>query len=623
MKKKKTVSIWLFTLCALLVLAICAGSMYEFYVRMRERETKIQVNALQELAEQETTMVDVKLEGYLSSLHSLAEFMRTDELHTKEHMMLHLEDALKHLEFSRLGLISLDGTLHATSGPDINVSDRSYFEEVLQEKKSVVTDLKESRITGNKIFIVAVPVLGEDGEVQGALHGAVNLADFQAHEGQRLKVANQSAYVIDREGNFILRDANNEDASWKFDTIFEQIQLNGNDMTMEQLQRKLSRGEVVTTELTSDGVEYLTVFTPLNFNNWYTVVALPLSEISSHVNLLLEGNMVVLASKVLGAVGVLCGLIILRLLKNMAEERKKEKSLREGLTAGILGYVEADLDDNRVLNCSEQVFFTEHRGLSLSDYTQKLIEVGVHPDYQENAFKNLSIDHLRELFEKGVYHNMVDFFGYDPDNGIVWVECETHIRKNKENGHLIVTYMLKNTTNKLREERKLKEKAERDGLTGLFNRTTAVDTINLFLRSHAEDSGQHAFIIIDLDNFKRLNDTLGHKTGDKALQDVAAILMEFFRREDIVCRLGGDEFIVFMKYVSEMIVEEKARRLIPRLVLNYSGEYGEEVQISASIGIALTDAEITNGFEDLYHKADEALYEAKNAGKSTFRINRK
>ena len=63
--------------------------------------------------------------------------------------------------------------------------------------------------------------------------------------------------------------------------------------------------------------------------------------------------------------------------------------------------------------------------------------------------------------------------------------------------------------------------------------------------------------------------------------------------------------------------------MIPRLVLKYTGEYGESVQISASIGIALTDATASDGFEELYHKADEALYEAKNAGRSTFRISRK
>ena len=124
-------------------------------------------------------------------------------------------------------------------------------------------------------------------------------------------------------------------------------------------------------------------------------------------------------------------------------------------------------------------------------------------------------------------------------------------------------------------------------------------------------------MILDLDNFKVLNDTLLHKTGDKALQDVAQILTTFFRKEDVVCRLGGDEFVVFLKNISCANVESKLSILMEKLRLTYTQE-DKSVTISASAGFAVAPASGAT-FQELYTAADQALYQAKHGGKSTFR----
>ena len=164
----------------------------------------------------------------------------------------------------------------------------------------------------------------------------------------------------------------------------------------------------------------------------------------------------------------------------------------------------------------------------------------------------------------------------------------------------------------------LKTKAERDSLTGLYNRSTATDLINVFLHLNTHlPTVNHAFVILDLDNFKVLNDTLLHKTGDKALQDVSSILTNFFRREDVVCRLGGDEFVVFLKNISFEVLEPKLQRLMEELRLTYSQD-DKSVTISASAGVAISPVNGTT-FKELYTAADKALYQAKHAGKSCFR----
>ncbi len=125
-------------------------------------------------------------------------------------------------------------------------------------------------------------------------------------------------------------------------------------------------------------------------------------------------------------------------------------------------------------------------------------------------------------------------------------------------------------------------------------------------------------MILDLDGFKRLNDNLGHMTGDRALAEVAKILVKHFRSYDVVCRLGGDEFIIFAKGLPKEVLHKVLSSLLKKLVLTYgSGE--QQVTISASVGAVFAPRQ-GRDFVQLYEKADKALYLVKNATKNGYRI---
>ena len=125
-------------------------------------------------------------------------------------------------------------------------------------------------------------------------------------------------------------------------------------------------------------------------------------------------------------------------------------------------------------------------------------------------------------------------------------------------------------------------------------------------------------MILDIDNFKVLNDTLGHQIGDQALQDVAEILLRHFRSYDIVGRLGGDEFIVFLKNIPQEAVCRNISSLLRKLSRTYE-KGGKSVQITASAGIALI-SNPQKEFSEMYRMADEALYQVKKERKNGFRI---
>ena len=107
-----------------------------------------------------------------------------------------------------------------------------------------------------------------------------------------------------------------------------------------------------------------------------------------------------------------------------------------------------------------------------------------------------------------------------------------------------------------------RQKAGTDYLTGLYNRGKGTELITELLNNMDPETESHAFIILDLDNFKGLNDTLGHQTGDAALQDVASILQRHFRNYDIICRLAGDEFVVLINNIPEEIVQKNLEILL-------------------------------------------------------------
>ena len=162
---------------------------------------------------------------------------------------------------------------------------------------------------------------------------------------------------------------------------------------------------------------------------------------------------------------------------------------------------------------------------------------------------------------------------------------------------------------------RLIDKAERDPLTKLYNKTATKTLIQSFLRTDSRDT-YDAFIIVDVDNFKQVNDTLGHLFGDSVLVDIAQEMQDLFRSNDVIGRIGGDEFIVFLRGMNHKShIASKADDICKIFNLIYSDDDG--MKISGSLGIALYPADGST-FDELYKKADIALYQSKRAGKSCY-----
>lgn len=169
-----------------------------------------------------------------------------------------------------------------------------------------------------------------------------------------------------------------------------------------------------------------------------------------------------------------------------------------------------------------------------------------------------------------------------------------------------------------KEQERLKKLAKLDPLTKILNKSVTRSEIEKYFKDQGL-KGQHGFIIIDIDNFKSINDNLGHLFGDAVLTDISTKIEKIFSKDDIIGRIGGDEFVVLLKnYKSIDNVKEKANEMCKAFKSIYTGE-NKDYTISTSIGISLYPRDGDN-YEDLLNKADIALYNVKDNGKDNFRI---
>ena len=165
----------------------------------------------------------------------------------------------------------------------------------------------------------------------------------------------------------------------------------------------------------------------------------------------------------------------------------------------------------------------------------------------------------------------------------------------------------------------LAKNAEEDPLTGLFNRRGLDHNLNMLLPYSIRNKNKVAMLVIDIDNFKKYNDSFGHPQGDQCLKYVAATISKTARRStDIAARIGGEEFIVFIhgtKDLEPVQLAEKIRSNIEALQIKHSPSLGKSV-ITVSIGVAAMVPENMECVTELYKKADKALYKAKKNGRN-------
>ncbi len=191
--------------------------------------------------------------------------------------------------------------------------------------------------------------------------------------------------------------------------------------------------------------------------------------------------------------------------------------------------------------------------------------------------------------------------------------------KDGDRVHLGPTVLLKllrlDSTDE-RFQRELFERAVRDPLTGLFNRSYFLNRIGQLSEWSAAQRLRLAIVMLDIDHFKSINDRYGHLVGDCVLCELAVVIRETTRPEDVVARFGGDEFVIALPVATPNLATNLAERVRSNLALRRAIGGNAGLRVTASLGVAFCPSRRSTNLFDLIRAADQALYQAKSNGRN-------
>lgn len=241
-------------------------------------------------------------------------------------------------------------------------------------------------------------------------------------------------------------------------------------------------------------------------------------------------------------------------------------------------------------------------------------------DYRNQDFASAtdyySPDSLMRKFQDGNYDFENVWEVKSEAEEPLWVQIHVELLTDSFSGHVKMFIHITDITSNQEAKMAMSRRADYDAMTGLLRRGSGVERIKKLLTSPKGQGG--ILILLDLDDLKGINDTLGHAQGDRAIMGIAETLSSHFRKDDILIRIGGDEFIVFLQGAAQNVgpVSRAMTSLLQKLASISIGENDERC-IHCSAGCAIQTSE-DNDFDTLYRHADIALYHVKRNGKNNF-----
>ena len=237
----------------------------------------------------------------------------------------------------------------------------------------------------------------------------------------------------------------------------------------------------------------------------------------------------------------------------------------------------------------------------------------IHPDDWEGIKQLMNREYLIEQFKNGVSTFQIDYRML-LNGEYRWLELKVQVVKYNDNNEMKAFVIIRDIDQQKKANLELLKLAQNDGLTGIMNRSAYVQVVDKLIKERRKQT--NALVMMDVDKFKEVNDTLGHDRGDEVLCEVAQTLKSGLREKDLLGRMGGDEFSFCLVDIKDL---KTVKPLLERLVIKLNKDLEKGVKQSVSMGVVLFDYGLSD-FLTIYKKADEALYKAKENGRNGYKI---
>lgn len=609
-----------------IVAVLTALSFLHFNQKMYQVVYAQNMSSVSQLAGYFTRAFDTKIAACFQILENAELLIEPEQQLLEDEVVEKLNQVVDQTGFVDMGVVDLAGNVRSTNGASPDASEMTFVQDVLMGNRYISDAYYSDDRLHNARLILAVP-MSQSGEVVGMLYGCYPIEDILADVEAD---TDGTCYfqIVDSQGQYITRS--NSDSAWADESteLWDEMQRYDyhGTATVEQIQADMEQGKSGTFYCTyQDDGRYVN-YQPVGINQWYVFSALPEQNIVESAGAVQQISLHMLVQVMLCLLaGGLIPLLYVWRVYYMIREKNTTLEIHNRMFQLVLQKTkdipfEADLPRREVIlhsprfpGGSQTVSLDNIRPLAL--YNSEMIDPESYQDY-EHAFSDLmrattgkpAVVRLRMLGEMTWFKIMLlDVYRLGADTRVVGVLENYEEQKQKD----------REIERSRQQAIHLTRRSQCDFLTGLFNRETLEEWVNLYLSQ--SPPRMQAFVILDLDHFKEINDTMGHTKGDEVLRDVAETLKHQFRRDDIIARLGGDEFVILLKNLdSDAVIEKLATGLGEALHKTYT-QGDHSLSISASIGIARAPMDGTT-FAELYPKADEALYAVKRSGKNGFHI---
>jgi len=519
-------------------------------------------------------------------------------------------------KFSTVVLIDKEGFSIGNQGESFaDLTFRDYFKDTVKLKKPQVSNEVFLDSKGIPSVVLTCPVFVDD-NVPRILAGTINVNEIDSLFGEKGLNTQVCFYLIKKSGDIVFGSSSKNRLCYE-KNFFYFINLTAqiDKRQIVKLYNDIREDKSGIIYYGNKDKKSICAYTPFKLNDCYILSVVPQDFFKARQRDLARNTFFLIL-----IISVIVIMFVISLYLSLKQN-------------------EAVTRDNEIINYA----FSKNKSMIFEfDYGKKLITLTGDYSFVTGSNKNIYkfdfIDFLAQkvhsddivsisLFRKSVLSIHEDYSAElrlrCMDNQYNWFKITTLTIYNEEHKVIKCITTFENVNQQIQREQELRYKAEYDSLSGLLNKGAFETKVSKLLND--EDHKICALFIIDLDNFKTINDTLGHAMGDAAIRDTAKKISLIFSIKDFLGRIGGDEFCVFTVFDNTLseadcykLIREKAQSLCEIINEMYFNEE-KYVEISASIGIALYPYH-GKSFDELFHHADNALYNVKHTVKNNYKV---
>lgn len=525
--------------------------------------------------------------------------------------------------FSSLSVLTVNGAQEYGDRVTLKLDQDNMLETLVYDRKPVVYSEMIHDQYNNDGIMLAVPI-EMDGKVNGIIAGTITIESLNKLMDKWGYAQSGCAFLISPKGSYLTKGKKfNEILGGKANSFFTYLsnsELIGEYGSISDIEHGVGRRDALSFRHQYSGKEYLTVLYPSEYGNWYLGFAEAVATSER------DGFFVEKGTKIYMGISLVLWIILLAvfLLVNYRDYKNRDSlqrySVLDTMDKAVIFEFQFEPKRFRMFGNTLAMFGTEVktlRGEEVYEVYQyvheddRSVRGRIHRFYDDDSRKFMAEIRIKNL----------------ADGGFSWYRISGILVKDVRYGvNQKFIGRIESADQQIAEEKSLVQRAENDLLTGVLNKKTMEEKVTKCLQN-IEGNIHYIFFMVDLDNFKNVNDKLGHIYGDNAIVDTAKYLSEIFTNNAYIGRLGGDEFAVcaaydafdeeslldFIKKKAEKICEVNRRTYVNGSI---------SISISSSVGIAIAP-DFGQDFETIYRMADSALYRSKNGGKNCFHIYQK